>query len=145
MAELLEDLADLFPFTGIVNIGYIKGKDSLFICSLDGIFQHVKHIFNIFRRQAESCRIMGRRVDDDKDTVLFLEKLLYFFPKSFQIEPVVFCHHGIGVKIAVHIAAHGLVRAPIPSACKHRITRHRVVPDAVMDGTAAPAVATAAV
>ena len=31
MAELLEDLADLFPFTGIVNIGYIKGKDSLFV------------------------------------------------------------------------------------------------------------------
>ena len=78
MAELLEDLADLFPFTGIVNIGYIKGKDSLFICSLDGIFQHVKHIFNIFRRQAESCRIMGRRVDDDKDTVLFLEAPVLF-------------------------------------------------------------------
>lgn len=34
MAELLEDLADLFPFTGIVNIGYIKGKDSLLFVPL---------------------------------------------------------------------------------------------------------------
>ena len=135
VGQFPEDFPDVFPVAGIVDVGYIQAQYGLLFRAFNAAFQHLDHVFDFFRGQAEPGGVMGRRIDNQQDPVLFGQDFPYLLFTASQVEFVVFRHHGIGIQMAVHIFADILVSAPVPFRSQNGIPGFGIVPHSMVDGT----------
>lgn len=77
-------------FTAVVEIGYIRDEDNIFILAFDDIFQEGQDLIPIRVGQTETSRVIGRRIHDDNRVVLFGNHSTDMFFEALEIKfPIV--------------------------------------------------------
>ena len=80
---------------------------------------------------------MRRSIQQIQQVVLLSQKLVNLLLQGRQVKFVFRIQHLVGRKVAAHILAQHLVRAPIPIGAQHSFANVGIVPDSMVDSTGA--------
>ena len=80
---------------------------------------------------------MRRSIQQIQQVVLLSQKLVNLLLQGRQVKFVFRIQHLVGRKVAAHILAQHLIRAPIPIGAQHSFADVGIVPDSMVDSTGA--------